>query len=78
MEVTAAVSSRTSPPLEFFGTWGGTMLIGNQNIGFELKGPKGKWNIGTLDSLGFAAADGKWAFPKVEIKARVVPPAKGN
>jgi len=54
------------------------MLIGNQNIGFELKGPKGKWNIGTLDSLGFAAADGKWAFPKVEIKARVVPPAKGN
>jgi len=78
MEVTAAVSSRTSPPLEFFGTWGGTMLIGNQNIGFELKGPKGNWNIGTLDGLGFAAADGKWEFPSVEIKAKVVLPAKGK
>ena len=58
VEATAAVSARNRPPLEFFGTWVGTMLIGNRNIDFELQGPKGKWNIGTLDSLGFGGADG--------------------
>ena len=34
MEVTAAVTSRPRPPLNFFGTWEGTMLIGNGNVDF--------------------------------------------
>src|SRR5579872_1042008 len=60
VEVTEAVTVPKNPPLDFFGTWGGNMLVGNRNLGFELAGPKGKWNIGTFDSLGFGAADGKW------------------
>jgi transglutaminase-like putative cysteine protease len=76
VEVTTAVSARPKPALDFFGTWGGNMLIGNQNIDFELEGPKGKWNIGTLDGLAFGGANGKWEFPNVQIKARPLPPAK--
>jgi hypothetical protein len=72
MEVTAAVTSRDKPPLDFFGTWGGTMLIGNRNVDFELAGPKGKWNIGTLDGLAFGGVNGKWDFPEMEIKATAV------
>jgi hypothetical protein len=49
------------------------MLIGNSNVDYELAGPKGNWNIGTLDGLAFGAADGEWDFPVVEIKASVVP-----
>ena len=49
------------------------MLIGNRNLGFELQGPKNKWNIDTFDQLGFGAADGNWDFPNAEIKAIVLP-----
>jgi hypothetical protein len=78
VEATAAVTSRKKPPLEFFGTWGGAMLVGNRNIDFELEGPKGKQGIGTLDSLAFGAVDGKWEFPDAQIKAHVVPQAKAR
>jgi len=78
VEVTAAVGTPKEPPLEFFGTWGGTMLIGNRNVDFELQGLKGKWNIGTLDGLAFGAADGKWEFPDVQIEANVVSQAKAK
>ena len=73
VEVTDAVGPPKKPVLEFFGTWGGAMLVGNRNIGFELPGPKDKWSIGTFDQLGFAAADGTWDFPAAEIKATVIP-----
>lgn len=70
------LSLRAKPALEFFGAWGGNMLIGNRNVNFELSGPKGKWSIGTLDGLAFGAANGKWDFPDIQIKAAVVPQAK--
>jgi len=74
VEVTDAVGPPKVPVLEFFGTWGGPMLVGNRNIDFELSGPKDKWNIGTFDQIGFGGADGKWDFPTAEIQATAVSP----
>jgi hypothetical protein len=74
IEATSAVSSPKEPTLNFFGTWGGGMLIGNRNIDFELPGPKGNGSIGTLDQLAFGGADGKWDFPAAEIKVTELPP----
>ncbi len=75
IEATAAVSQPKQPALNFFGTWGEGMLMGNRNINYELPGPKGKTSIGTLDALGFGAANGTWDFPKADIEASVLPPA---
>jgi hypothetical protein len=74
VEATDAVGPPKKPALNFFGTWGGPMLVGNRNIDFELPGPKDQWNIGTFDQIGFAGADGKWDFPAAEIEATVVSP----
>jgi hypothetical protein len=63
VEATSAISSPKRPMLQFFGAWGGSMLIGNRDIGFELQGPKGKGNILTLDALAFGSFDGNWEFP---------------
>lgn len=73
IEATGAVSAPADPAMNFFGTWTGPMLNGNRNLGYELQGPKGKWNIGTLDQLGFAAADGTWDFPPDSINATELP-----
>jgi len=74
VEATAAVSSPRKPPIQFFGTWGGSYLAGNRNIDFELPGPKGKGSIWTLDSLAFGSADGKWDFPTPVFVAKPLPP----
>jgi hypothetical protein len=78
VEATAAVSLPESPPLRFFGSWRGTMLIGNRNLGFELPGPKGSQGIGTMDQLAFAADDGTWEFPDAEIVGRVLPSSESS
>ena len=64
------------PALNCFGSWGGPYLAGNRNINFTLPGPKGPWFMGTLDRLGFAAADGTWDFPPGEISATMLPKAE--
>jgi hypothetical protein len=70
VEATSAISSQEKPPVAFFGTWGGTMLIGNANLDYDLVGPKGHWTIGTFDSLAFASDDGQWHFPKPEFTSK--------
>ena len=47
VEVTSAVGPPKKPALDFLGACGGPMLVGNRNVGYELLGPKGTWNIGT-------------------------------
>jgi hypothetical protein len=72
VEATSATGS-PDPTMNFFGTWGGPMLVGNRNIGFELPGPKENWGIGTFDQLAFCTANGKWDFPSAEINATAIP-----
>ncbi|HEY2574448.1 MAG TPA: transglutaminase-like domain-containing protein, partial [Verrucomicrobiaceae bacterium] len=76
VEATSAVSSPKDPALNFFGSWGGPMLVGNKNVGFKLQGPKDQTEIGTLDQIAFGSDDGKWNFPPAEIQATVLPAKK--
>jgi hypothetical protein len=73
VETTSAVSSPRQPARKFFGTWGGSYLAGNRNVGFVLPGPKDKWSIGTLDGLAFGSAEGKWEFPDPVFVAKPLP-----
>jgi len=76
IEATSAVSSPRQPAIQFFGTWGGSLLVGNRNIDFTLPGPKGPWNIGTLDGLAFGGSGGKWDFPTPKFIAKPLPPVQ--
>lgn len=58
VEPTAATGNHNPTPAQNFGNWGGTMLSGNQNIGFSVPANGSRFNIGTFDCLWFVPAKG--------------------
>lgn len=73
IEDTAAVSMKDKSAANFFGTWGGAMLIGNENIDFKLPGPNGGWTIGTLDGVVYGPSNGDLEYPDLKIFAKRIP-----